>query len=124
MRKIKVDLQCSVPSWHFCNLDGFTADGRYSKETCRFCVSTKQGHRCLLYDESLTTDSHFVHKTAECIEAAASGTATAHDAPVVSPKLIAKEAIKDYIKLVNDLTKQGYPRGLAEKIALQDVTGG
>ena len=124
MRKINVDLQCSVPSWHFCNLDGFTADGRYSKETCRFCISTKQGHRCLLYDTSLTVDSHFVHKTAECIEAAASGKATAHDASAVSPKLIANEAIKEYTKLVASLTKQGYPRSLAEKIAIQDITGG
>lgn len=124
MRKIKVDLQCSVPSWHFCNLDGFTADGRYSKETCRFCVTTKQGRRCLLYDESLTTDSHFVHKTSACIEAAASGKATAREMPAVSPKLIASEAIKEYTKLVASLTKQGYPRSLAEKIALQDIIGG
>ena len=68
MRKIKREITYTVPSWNFCNLDGFTANGRFSKETCRFCVKTKtkNGYKCALTDEVLHSDPTFVHKTQQC----------------------------------------------------------
>lgn len=120
-------LQCRVPSWNFCNYDGFTPDNRYSKELCRFCVSTKQGHYCSLHDTWLTSDKNFVHKTEPCIKATAGYAITVDEpvptGPVVEPSLIIQEAIALYRKTVCDLVKQGYPQSMAETIADKYVKG-
>lgn len=122
MRKIKLALQCRVPSWNFCNHDGHTPDDRYSKELCRFCVKSRQGYRCLLHDEWLTADPTFVHKAAACIKATAGFAITADEpvpeaGPTVPPKMLIKESLKTYRKTVNDLIAQGYPRNIAETVA-------
>ncbi len=125
MRKIKLTVQCRVPSWNYCNLDVPTADGRYSKEKCRFCVSSKQGHYCSLYDAQLTTDPHFIHKVPQCITATA-GFAVSVDEPAtpqVDPRFVVRETLKTYKKTVEDFVKQGYPRHLAETLATKYVTG-
>lgn len=126
MRKIKVDLKCRVPSWNYCNYDGPTADQRYSKELCRFCVSTKKGNYCSLHDTQLMADKNFVHKTPDCIRSTA-GFAISIDEPVpefnVDPKLIVASAIKSYNKTLAELLKQGYPRNLAETLAMQYTIG-
>lgn len=125
MRKIKINVQCRVPSWNYCNLDVPTADGRYSKEKCRFCVSSRQGNYCSLHDKQLTSDVHFIHKTPQCIEATA-GFAVSVDEPTtphVDPKMIIRETIKSYNKMLNDLLSQGYPRAMAETIATKYITG-
>ena len=119
MRKIKIDLQCRVPSWNFCNHDGHTPDDRYSKELCRFCIKTKQGYRCTLHEQWLTSDPTFVHKAPACIKATA-GFAVTADEPTpnaIPPKTIIKQSIKNYKKTVNDLITQGYPRAIAEAAA-------
>ena len=127
MRKIKLTLQCRVPSWGYCNYDGPTSDQRFSKELCRFCVSTKQGKYCSLHDKWLTADKDFVHKTPACIEATAGCAVTVDEptpsGPKVDPKLIIAETIKSYNKTLNDLLKQGYPRSMAETIATKYITG-
>lgn len=124
MRKIKLALQCRVPSWNFCNYDGFTPDHRYSKELCRFCISTKQGHYCALHDEWLTQDKKFVHKSKACIDATA-GFAVTVDEQVpnvqVDPKVIIAETLKSYKKIVDDLRKQGYPQSMAETVATKYI---
>lgn len=125
MRKIKINVQCRVPSWNYCNLDVPTADQRYSKEKCRFCVSSKQGNYCSLYDSQLTSDIHFIHKNPQCIKATA-GFAVSVDEPTIAqvdPKLIIRETIKTYNKMLNDLLNQGYPRAMAETIATKYITG-
>lgn len=123
MRKIKQEINYSVPSWNFCNKDEVQPDGRYSKELCRFCIKTKNGHRCMLYDELLTTDPNFVHKTKGCINASAGfhTEVTEIVPPVAVPKLMMRETIKSYNKAVNDLMAQGYPRDLANKLAEQHI---
>lgn len=127
MRKVKLNLQCKVPSWNFCNYDGPTPDDRFSKDKCRFCVSTKAGKRCVLYDKTLAAEEYFIHKVPECIEATA-GYVVEVDEPVstpqVSPQTLIRETIKEYNKMLNDLLKQGYPRALAESIATKHMTGG
>lgn len=125
MRKIKLELKCRVPSWNFCNLDNFTDDPLYSKELCRFCVTTKKGHYCSLHDKWLSTSPNFIHKTAECITATA-GFAVSVDEEVkipVDPKTIIRETLNGYNKLIADLMKQGYPRNLAETIAKKYMIG-
>lgn len=125
MRTIKVDLKCQVPSWNYCNHDGPTKDNRFSKEVCRFCVSTKAGKRCMLYDQALTADEHFIHKTCKCIDATAGFKTTIEDEPQISidPKEIIRETLKEYNKTVKDLQKQGYPQVLAETLATKYLTG-
>lgn len=122
MRKVKLTLQYRVPTWNFCTLDVPTANGKFSKELCRFCVSTRKGKYCSLYDEWLTEDPTFVHKTCRCIKATAGFAITAdepvpEEGPKVDPKLIMRETINSYKKTVNDLVSQGYPRSMAETIA-------
>lgn len=125
MKKIKMTLQCRVPSWNFCNCDIPTDNYRFSKEVCRFCVVTKSGCYCALHDCRLTSDSKFIHKTSACIDATA-GFAITVDEPTpiqVDPKLIVRESIKGYTKTLNDLLKQGYPRAMAEMLATKYMTG-
>lgn len=113
-----------MPSWNFCNYDGFTADNRYSKELCRFCQKTKDGHYCLLADKRLVYDGKFVHKADECIELTAGYPVTISEPVAPNPKDIIKAALKDYNKVLADLLKQGYPRSLAEKLAAEYIVGG
>lgn len=125
MRKVKTQLQFRVPSWNFCTLDDFTANGRFSKETCRFCEKTKTGHRCLLFDKTLAADENFVYKTPACINMTA-GDAVTIDEPTreaIDPKLIIRETLNSYKKSVSDLKKQGYPQALAETIATKLALG-
>lgn len=125
MRKAKFELYCKVPSWNYCNLDVYTADSRYSKQKCRFCIKEKSGHRCVLYNQALTSDPTFVHKTAGCIKATAGFTEEVKEAPMptIDPKMIVRETLKEYQRVLNDLLKQGYPQHLAEKITMEYVTG-
>lgn len=125
MRKIKVTVQYRVPSWNFCNHDGPTPDQRFSKELCRFCVSTKEGKYCTLYDKWLASDRTFTHKVDDCIQATAGFAITADEQSIsVDPKLIVRETLKSYNKTLNDLLKQGYPRPVAESLASKYLTGG
>lgn len=121
MRKVKLKVQCDIPSWGYCNYDGFTANDRYSKELCRFCVKTKTGHHCLLFDQDLAADPRFVHKAAGCVDASATSGYEVSTPPAVEPKLIMSETLKSYRKTVADLMKQGYPRGLAESLATKYI---
>lgn len=119
-------LQCRVPSWNFCNYDGQTADNRFSKELCRFCKSTKQGHYCLLHEKWLMADNTFVHKTSDCIEATAGYAITVDEpvptsGPTIQPKVIIKETLKSYKKAVNELVAQGLPRNMAETLAEKHI---
>lgn len=127
MRNVKLDMKVRIPSWNFCNLDDFTANGRLSKEVCRFCAKTKNGYRCTLYDESLAADDHFVHKACRCIKVSA-GFPDEPPAPTpppsVTPKAVAQDAIQEYKKTVAYLLSQGYTRSLAETAAEQSVLGG
>lgn len=116
-----MELQCSVPSWNFCNYDGFTHDNRYSKELCRFCQKTKDGHYCLLAEKRLMYDGKFVHKADVCIDLAAGFPTTISEPVAIDPKLMIRETLKIYNKTVADLLKQGYPRALAEKVATEMI---
>lgn len=123
MRKIKVDLRFVVPSWNYCNYDSATASLRPSKEICRFCRKDKLGYRCVLFDKNLSADAHFIYKVPTCIDATAGFAAAAEDqiAPQIDPKLLMREAVKNYKKTVDELIKMGYPRNIAETVALKDM---
>lgn len=123
MRKIKVDLQCRVPSWNYCNCDDPTPDQRYSKERCRFCVSTKQGYYCSLHDEHLMADKHWIYKPDKCIKATAGFRVSIDEEspPPVDPKLIMRETLKSYNKMVKELMQQNYPRAMAEAVATKYI---
>ena len=124
MRKVKQTITYKVPSWNFCNLDVFTTNGRFSKETCRFCIKSKEGYRCALYDEVLHSDPSFVHKTKRCIDVTAGFAAEElPDVLTVDPKVIIAETLKQYKKIYGDLLKQGYPVGMAETVATKAMLG-
>ena len=120
MRKIKQTITYTVPSWNFCTLDVFTANGRFSKETCRFCIKSKEGYKCALYDENLHSDPTFVHKCKRCVDASA-GFAAAElpDTVSVDPKTIIAETLKQYKRIKDDLLKQGFPATMADSLATQ-----
>lgn len=116
-----------MPSWNYCNLDGMQPDQRITTDTCRFCVSTKAGKRCVLYDKPLMTDGKFTYKPTECIDATAGFAITADEPvperPAVDPKIIVRETLKLYNKELGNLLSQGYPRSMAETLAMKYVTG-
>lgn len=95
-------------------------------DTCRFCVKTKAGHRCLLYDKPLKTDGEFIDKVRECCKATAgfaSNISEAPPGPTIQPKELMKQTIELYSKTVNDLLTQGYPRAMAETVAKKYLLG-
>lgn len=125
MKKAKFKLHCKIPSWNFCNLDIYTQNKTYSKKTCRFCQKNKEGYHCLIYNEPLKNDPTFVYKTSGCINATAGfeEVVTELQVPPVDPKTIVRETVKEYTRVLKDLMSQGYPQGLAEKLAIKYVTG-
>lgn len=124
MRKVTLKMPQRLPSWNFCKLDDFTANGRFSKENCKFCVRANGGYRCLLFDANLTSDVDFVHKCPQCIKAAAGFGVEEAPTVQVDPKLVMKETLKQYKSVVKQLLSQGYPKEMAETLAEQFVMGG
>lgn len=125
MRKVKLEVAFKVPSWNFCTYDGFTDNGRFSKDVCKFCVKTKGGHRCTLFDEDLAADSKFVHKSQRCIKLTAGFAQQSTPEPLaVDPKIVMRETLKQYKDTVKQLLSQGYPKEMAETIAERFVMGG
>lgn len=121
MKRVRITLTHNVPGWNFCM---FEEGG-----LCRFCDKTKSGHVCRLYDVRLMSDGNNIYKVESCKRATAGFDTTVEDvvpqaAPPIDPKLIMAEAIKMYNKALNKLVSQGYPKALAEKLAMQAVTGG
>ena len=95
-----------------------------TKDTCRFCIKTKAGYQCLLYNESLSVNDGFISKIRDCCKATAGYqsdivTDVAPPGPTISPKELMKSTIDIYVKTVNDLLGQGYPKQLAEQVAKQ-----
>lgn len=129
MKRIKSTVTYTVPSWNYCNSDNLVR-GEVTKDKCRFCARVRGGHHCLLYDEALYGDGETICKTAKCKRATVGLGAeivtdnVAPQQPTINPKDIIKQTIELYTKTVNDLTKDGYPRQLAENLAKQHLLGG
>ena len=124
MKRIQSTVTYTVPNWNYCNSDNLINGGELSKHTCRFCVKTKAGHECLLYNESLSVNDGFISKVRACCKATAGYqsnivTDAAPQGPTIPPKQLMKSTIDLYAKTVNDLLAQGYPRNLAEQVAKQ-----
>ena len=122
MRKLKLSVVAKMPSWHFCNCDKTTLNLKISSELCKFCAKEKNTYRCTLYDCYLSADRGLVNKCPGCIDNTHNGTATVieeglQDTPKIAPQQIAEAAIDGYMKTLNDLLAQGYPRNLAEAAA-------
>ena len=121
MKRVRMILTHNVPGWNFCT---FEEGG-----LCRFCGKIKRGHVCRLYDARLMSDGYDIYKVEGCKRATAGFDTTVEEvAPQVTlsvdPKLIMTEAIKMYNKVLNEFLSQGYPKALAEKLAMQAVIGG
>ena len=126
MKKIKSQVTYTVPNWNFCNSDNLLPGGRLQKDNCRFCIKTKSGHRCVLYDQPLKSDGEFIDKVRECCKATAGfASAISEPAPVptVDPRELMKQTLDLYSKTVNELLAQRYPRAIAEQIAKQHLLG-
>ena len=126
MKKIKVSLTYYVPGWNFCNGDGFVPEGY----NCRFCLGSREGYRCLLWDEMLAVKGESIYKAKQCILATARRSADIvspserpQAAPAIPPKEVMKQAIDLYEQCVNDYLQQGYPRPMAEKAAKNFLLG-
>ena len=126
MKVIKSNITYTVPNWNFCNSDNLINGGEVSKHTCKFCVTTKDGPRCLLYDQSLSVRDGLISKVRDCCKATAgfeSNIAPAPQGPTVDPKELMKHTIQLYTKTVDDLIKQGYPQPMAATVARKYVLG-
>ena len=123
MQKVKVTVNFSVPTWHFCNDDRLDA-GKITNRKCRFCVKTGGSYTCSLYDQSLYTDGSMIQKAHAC-KLACVGVATEvvepDPGPTISPKELMEHTIEQYSKTVKELQRQGYPQPLAEKAAKQYI---
>ena len=124
MKKVEITVVAKVPSWHFCNNDKIVATLGPSQEKCKFCQKVKGGYKCMLYDEYLSSTPEWVDKSPRCIEATRDGYDVVTDVqPVVDPKTLIREALKEYNKTIAGLMKQGYPQYLAEQVAMKYITG-
>lgn len=122
MKNIKSTVHYTVPNWNFCNSDNLSAAGEMTTQLCRFCIKTRAGYRCLLYDESLCVKDELIYKGRSCCKATAGfesviDATAAPEAPAISPKMLMKQTIELYTKTTNDLINQGYPRSMAELAA-------
>lgn len=125
MKRIQSTVTYTVPHWQFCNVDRFDLDAAPSEQVCQFCVKTKAGYRCALYDQPLAFDGVQVAKTRDCCRATAGfrSTIVADPAPAtaatptIPPAELIKQTIDLYSKTTNDLIAQGYPRAMAELAA-------
>lgn len=123
MKTIKSTVTYTVPHWNFCNVDRFDMDATPSKQLCQFCIKTKTGYMCALYNRSLSATNGQVDKTKECCRATA-GFASIIDPsapPIINPRDLIKQTIDMYSKTVNGLINQGYPRAMAESAAKQHL---
>ena len=129
MKRLKSTVIYHVPSWNFCNSD-ILVNHDVGKETCRFCIKTRNGYECLLHNQQLTTFDELINKAPTCKRATAGDRATIiaeyepQQQAAVQPKELIKHTIETYNKTLNELLKQGYPRALAEKLATQHTIGG
>lgn len=123
MKKIKSTVAYTVPHWQFCNVDRFDMDATPSKQVCQFCIKTKGGYRCALYDQPLLSDGAQIRKLDACCKATAGFKSFIEPAevPTIPPQTIIKQTIELYSKTVNDLLTQGYPRAMAEAAAKQYI---
>jgi hypothetical protein len=125
MKRIHSTVHYDVPSWNFCNSDNLSIDSELTGGMCKFCHKTKDGHKCLLYDEDLSTKGRLVSKTQGCCKTTAGFTSVidTQPAPTIQPKELMKQTIKLYAKTVNDLMAQGYPKAIAETVAMKHILG-
>lgn len=125
MQRVKHELSYRVPSWALCNLDTIT-DDMVNAKTCRFCIKTKEGYKCILHDETLSSKGTDVRKADACARITAGFTIAVEEPQPISvdPKLIIKESLKAYNKTLSDLLASGYPRSLAEKVATEHLLKG
>ena len=126
MRKIKSTVTYTVPSWNYCNSDNLVNGGELTTNTCRFCVKTKTGHDCLLYNEALSVSDGYISKVRACCRATAGYPSAIDEAPpvpTIPPKQLMSQTIDLYSKTVSDLLGQGYPRALAEQVAKKYLLG-
>ena len=127
MKKITSKISYQVPNWAFCNVDKFDIDGSKSKQVCRFCKTSKNGHECLLYNEALSVSNGMISKIRACEKATAGFEATINtieETPTVDPKRIIKHSVDLYIKTYKGLINDGYPQQMAEMLAKELITGG
>ena len=122
MKYIKSTVTYKVPGWNYCNVDRFDIDGTPSKQLCQFCIKSKDGHRCALYNQPLMSSGKDVKKLSQCCRATAGFESVIDappEAPTIAPKDLMKQTIALYKKTVNELLSQGYPRQMAEQAAEQ-----
>lgn len=126
MKRITSTITYKVPHWNFCNEDNFDYGATLVKATCRFCVKDKHGHKCLLYDKSLSVNNGLISKVPECCKATAGYKSVIEpdEVPTIEPKDLMKQTIDLYEKTVKDLTAQGYPQPIAAATAKKYVLGG
>lgn len=125
MKTIKSTITYKVPGWNYCNVDKFDYDGTPSKRVCQFCIKTKEGHRCALYNAPLYTNGNDIQKLTPCCRATAGFESVVEqpEAPTIDPKELMAHTIELYDRTTRELVNQGYPRQMAEVAARKHILG-
>lgn len=80
-----------------------------------------------MYNQTLSVNDGYISKLTACCEATAGYKSEIDDAPqvpTIPPKDIMKQTIDMYVKTVNSLMDQGYPKAMADAAARQYILGG
>lgn len=129
MKVIRSNVTYTVPHWNFCNVDKFDYDGSPSKQVCQFCIKSRSGAYCALYNQQLSVTGKQIEKLRQCCCATAGFESVIQqpppqpEGPTIPPKELMKQAINLYSKTLSDLISQGYPRQIAEQAAKKYVLG-
>lgn len=122
MKRVKTTVNYKVPDWEFCNCSRL---GKPTKDMCRFCVKHGKSYVCVLHNMPLdTVEGILVKKDMACIRATAGFTSEVEDDIQVDPKTVMKFTLQEYRKAYRQLTAQGYPDAMADKLAQQMTMGG
>ena len=129
MKRIESTISYVVPHWAFCNSDNLDRYGQVTDKRCSFCIKEKHGFRCALYDTKLSTHHELIEKTEACCRTTAGfkSRVVVESVPdkeyIMPPRELAKQAIDDYNKKLNELLAQRYPRQIAEMAAKKFTLG-
>lgn len=122
MKCVKTTVTYKVPDWAYCNHSNF---GKPTKDMCRFCVKHGKQYICVLHNMPLeVAEGVLVKKDLSCIRATAGFVSEVEDTVRIDPKDIIKMTMQEYRKIYRQLIAQGYPEGMADKLAQQALIGG
>lgn len=129
LRKMKAQVTYQCPNWEFCN-EMAMGGLQPGKRCCRFCQQSRGRAYCCLHDEMLYVHSDgSIDKCGVCLgqtrrifgNPPAQMIDATDPAPSIDAKTIINTTVSEFVKLLNQFRKEGYPTDLAIKLAVKTV---